>query len=130
MMKHKILVIDDSMLCLSLIKTLIKESYFYHSVDLTLCDNASIAIDKLSKHTYDIVVTDIVMPEFNGYELITHIKQNYQVPVIAISSGYGERDPALVLEAAKEFGADDTLYKFDLKNDLVNVLSLYIKQAA
>ncbi|CAH0537771.1 response regulator [Vibrio marisflavi] len=129
-MLSKILIIDDSELSLSVMKALIQESYLSERVSLTLCKNTVDAKEFIEKQDFDLIITDIVMPEISGYELISHIKEHYQTPVLAISSGYGKDDPALVLETAKELGADKVLFKFHLQQELVNTVSLYVQQAA
>jgi DNA-binding response OmpR family regulator len=60
---------------------------------------------------FDLVVTDIVMPEKEGLETIRAIrKTNKIIPIIAISGG-GKICPEDYLKMAQQFGADYTFQK-------------------
>lgn len=47
------------------------------------------AISILNTTHFDIVISDIKMPELNGLELIKKVKENYQNTKVLIISGYG-----------------------------------------
>ncbi len=66
----------------------------------------------------DIVVSDIMMPDMDGIELIGQVRQRNQVlPIIAITGGYsdapgvGRDDSGTYLRTAKILGATSTLSK-------------------
>jgi CheY-like chemotaxis protein len=42
--------------------------------------NGIIGIEKIKQHDYDIVLMDIQMPELNGYETTTYIREKLPVP--------------------------------------------------
>jgi DNA-binding response OmpR family regulator len=47
------------------------------------------ALDLLSKHTYDLVVLDVEMPEVNGYELCSKLRgfaANKRTPVVFVTA--------------------------------------------
>lgn len=59
----------------------------------------------------DVVVTDIIMPNVEGIEVILTLRREApQVKIIAISGGGLKRTP-LFLEFASEFGANEVLQK-------------------
>ena len=65
----------------------------------------------LDAKLFDLVVTDIVMPEKEGLETIVAIrKRNKKVPIIAISGG-GKLGPEHYLLLAQQFGADYAFQK-------------------
>lgn len=80
----KIMVVDDSFFVRTLItKTLqnIPEGEI-----VTAC-NGQEAYDLLTKENPNVIVTDLLMPEMNGWELIKLIKQeNQSIKIIVISS--------------------------------------------
>jgi DNA-binding NtrC family response regulator len=67
------------------------------------------AIQEIVKGTVDLVVTDIAMPDMDGYELFWRIKDyDENIPVIMMT-GFGY-DPNHVLVRAKVDGLKDVLY--------------------
>ena len=69
--------------------------------------SAEEALEVLSKHHIDLVMTDVVMPGMNGLELTKIIKKNYDSNVI-IFTGY---KPSCSYENAIALGASDFFYK-------------------
>lgn len=67
---------------------------------------------KLCKdHTFDLVISDLIMPDKEGLETITEIKKKYpNTPIIAVSAGIGQ-DASNYLNIAKKLGAQLTLQK-------------------
>jgi len=58
-------------------------------------DGASEVMDKIQKGNIDVVLTDIVMPEISGIELLEKIHQfNSQIPVI-LMTGFADLDIAI-----------------------------------
>ncbi len=78
----KILIVDDDRNLLALMDdTLALIGY-----STTNVSKASEALLLLSKNTYDLVITDINMPEINGLELLNQIRKSYpKLPVVLIS---------------------------------------------
>jgi len=80
--------------------------------------SAEEALEVLSKHHIDLVMTDVVMPGMDGLELTKIIKKNYDSHVI-IFTGY---KPSCSYEKAISLGASDFLYKpFKFKDLLDSV---------
>ncbi|MFC6101620.1 response regulator transcription factor [Olivibacter domesticus] len=67
------------------------------------------ALDKLSSHFPDLVITDIVMPYISGLEVVKFVKANTerQVPVIVLSA-LGQEE---IVQEAFLLGADDFIVK-------------------
>jgi CheY-like chemotaxis protein len=103
----RILVIDDDpqIRKLFLIK-LSSEGY-----DTLEALNGEEGIKCYRRELPDLVITDLVMPEKDGIEVITELKKDYpDVKIIAISGG-GRTDPKAYLHIAKHFGAQLTFSK-------------------
>jgi DNA-binding NtrC family response regulator len=80
----KILIVDDEELIRwSLGKYLETAGY---SVDIVI--NGKEALQKMDGNNYDIVVTDLNMPEVGGTELLTKIKEKGQSPAVIVISSY------------------------------------------
>jgi two-component system chemotaxis response regulator CheY len=80
------------------------------------------ALRLLPRNTYDLVVTDINMPDINGLELIRFVRQNAHlagVALLVISTQSSERDRARSLA----LGADEFLAKPFAPEQLVGAVS-------
>jgi FixJ family two-component response regulator len=85
-----------------------------------------LAIQEIVKGNVDLVVTDIAMPDMDGYELFWRIKDyNENIPVIMMT-GFGY-DPNHVLVRAKVDGLKDVLYKPFETEKLVDVIESHLK---
>ena len=93
------------------------------------CEDGQLAWEELSseKDKYDIVVTDIEMPNMNGFELCEKVKGDSRfahLPVIALTSLAGTAD----IEHGMDVGIDDYQIKMD-RDKLLNSLQNFVGQA-
>lgn len=59
--------------------------------EVKVASNIATALDLAASATFDVVVSDIGLPDGTGHDLMRHIKQNYQIPGVALT-GYGMED--------------------------------------
>lgn len=99
-----ILIVDDEdmMRCL-LEKILSRESY-----NIIKAENGKKALEKLKNEKVDIIVSDIKMPEMNGFELLKHVKDEYPNIGVIIMTAYGD---TYTLKDALLLGADEYITK-------------------
>lgn len=103
----RILVIDDDPQIRAMLR-MILENEGYEVMD---APDGEIAMDLYKEHSADMIITDIVMPEKEGIELIIEFRQNHpQVKIIAMSGG-GLVASDQYLELADKFGAHRTFEK-------------------
>jgi DNA-binding response OmpR family regulator len=104
---QSILVIDDNEIMNEMIVQLLTEAgYQAEGVP-----DGRHGLKRLETTSFDLIVTDIIMPEKEGLETIVAIrKTNKLVPIIAISGG-GKLGPETYLLLAREFGADYVFQK-------------------
>lgn len=88
--------------------------------DVTICDGGQAAIDALSENAYDAVITDLKMPEVDGWAVIDHINKNKIQTDIIISTGHGGIEDAI---RAIRAGAYDFLQKPYKIVEIANVLN-------
>jgi CheY-like chemotaxis protein len=85
----------------------------------TGAETGAIAARILENSVFDLVITDIVMPEKEGLETIIHIhKNNPAVPIIAVSGG-ARIEPGSYLDIAKQLGAKYTFTKPINRSELI-----------
>ncbi|WNM60938.1 response regulator [Candidatus Nitrospira neomarina] len=116
-MKAKILLLDDnSELCSALRDRLVMEGY-----DVRTASNGRLGLRLYHESPVDLVITDVLMPEMDGLEVIRELAGTPSPPLIIAMSGGGNRDLEFLVEAA-EFGATRTLPKPFLLSDLVSLV--------
>ncbi len=100
----KILVVDDDHYALEAVTSLL----IANGYNVTSCSNAKEAYDKFINGSFNIVLTDIRMPEMSGIDLLEKIRVlNRDVPVILITA-YADID--IAIEALRK-GAYDFIIK-------------------
>jgi DNA-binding NtrC family response regulator len=112
----RILLVDDDAGVRATLRTLLQRSG-YETLEASDGREGSRMLDGV-----DLVITDLLMPEVDGVDLIGLIrKEGRTVPVIAMSGG-GRVDPRSYLEVARALGAFAALSKpFDLDEMLATV---------
>ncbi len=92
---------------------------------VTRLGNARHAVEMLQAETFNLLITDIVMPEKNGLELITELRKvGIDLPILAMS---GAAESALFLRMARHLGAIEVLYKPFSTDELVTALHSLLK---
>ena len=121
----RILVIDDDVEVQELLNKIL--TWLGHEV-LT-ADNGKVGIQKLKNNQpVDLVIIDIIMPEKEGFETIRELKRDFpETKIIAISGG-GRIDAQNYLKMAKIFGADDTVSKSFLVDELTEAIGKLFKK--
>lgn len=111
----RILLVDDDDLVQIAICDVLETAG--HSVVVARDGNG--ALDELKKCEPEILVTDIIMPDKDGIELIVAVKKYFpDVKIIAISGG-GRVNKTELLNVAEELGADHCLRKPISPNQLL-----------
>ncbi len=104
----KLLVVDDEISVREMVAAMLSRK----DIEVELAENGIQALRILSSTDIALVVTDIVMAEENGIDLIMDMKKNYpNIPIVAISGGGGIEGRFNYLEIAKLVGADQILEK-------------------
>jgi len=79
--------------------------------EVTIAFDGDEGLKALRSRSFDIVITDIIMPGREGLETIIEVKRLHpDMPILAISGG-GITGKTAFLEAAKKLGAADALQK-------------------
>ena len=123
MAKHlKILVVDDFSTMRRIIRNLLKEIGYE---DIEEAEDGQQAFNKLKLTTFDFVVTDINMPNMNGFQLLTAIKKDpalAALPVLMVTAEARKED----IVAAAQGGAAGYIVKPFTKATLEDKLKMII----
>jgi CheY-like chemotaxis protein len=116
-----ILVVDDE----AAIRQLIKTALGVGGYDVRVASHGKEASQILEHFVPDLLITDLLMPEKEGIELIQEVRAHHpNMRIIAISGAQTEKT-GLYLKVAGSLGADYTLAKPFALKDLINT----VKQA-
>ncbi len=107
--KSRILVIDDEKRMCDSIKVLL--SNIGYEVDTA--ENGRIGIETLQSKTFDLVITDLMMPELDGFAVMKHIKENCSGTLVIVITGYASVESAV--RAIRSGAYDYILKPFDFE---------------
>ena len=100
----KVLIVDDEPVLRELVAFILVDKGFQFSE----ADSGNTAFQMISCQKFDVVVSDIRMPDGNGVELLKKINRMREAkPAVFLVSGYSEISP----EEARKLGAKDLLNK-------------------
>jgi YesN/AraC family two-component response regulator len=88
--------------------------------------NGKKAIRHLQEAEIDLVISDVVMPDMDGLELIREVRNAHPGMKILAVSGAGREGPGLYLNIAERFGANAILMKPFSPDQLIEKVSALI----
>lgn len=115
----KILIIDDEPNILLMMKKMLERAGY----EVDLASNGKQGLDIFKRDSADLVITDIIMPEKEGLEIILEMKKiNPELKIIAISGG-GRLSSEGYLDVALYFGASKVFQKPFMQNELIEAVN-------
>jgi DNA-binding NtrC family response regulator len=103
-MPEKILVVDDEKIIRESISFILQKDGY----NVSEAENGKEAYNKLKKESFDLVITDLEMPEMKGIELLERITKMSPETFVIIITAYGSLDTAIT---ALRAGASDYILK-------------------
>ena len=103
--KYTVLIVEDEADILNFLMTELSTNY-----NIIIANNGVEALDKIKLKEPDLIVSDVMMPEMDGYELCEKIKSSSEfcnIPIILLTA-LGDNDNLI---KGLEFGADDYISK-------------------
>ena len=122
----RFLIVDDFSTMRRIIRGLLKEAGF---VEADEAEDGQVGLQKLYGSHFDFVITDINMPNMNGFEMLENMKQDEKlkgIPVLMITAEASKED---VLRAA-QIGAAGYIVKPFSKATLEDKITKIIKRNA
>jgi CheY-like chemotaxis protein len=126
--RKRILIVDDDEDIRNLMVLYLKDQ----GVDCVCVDCAIKGLEVLrDEESFDLIISDVIMPEMNGVEFIQHLAGFYPETKIIICSSGGpsksnNQSASFLMELALERGASKALKKPFSKSDLLGVVSSLI----
>lgn len=123
MKKHILLVEDNERLRFNLLFVLNKEGF-----DAVGATNGAEALELIAKDSPDLVISDIMMPDMDGYDLVKHLRespQTFSLPVIFLTAKTAPEE----LRNGMLYGVDDYLTKPVNINDLLATIHVRLERA-
>jgi len=117
MIGSTILLVEDEKNLRKLIKTYLQKEM----VNVVEASNGREALELWEDNQYDLVILDIMMPEYDGWTVCKRIRENSHVPIIMLTARSEESDKLFGFD----LGADDYMTKpFSVKELVARVKAL------
>lgn len=111
----RILIADDDMVDRVAIAKQLNKAF--KSIEITEADSGTDVLDKLNNNTYDCLLLDYLLPDFDGLDLLHAITDlGFKIPIILIT---GQGDELIAVQAMKS-GAQDYLPKNKMSSNLLS----------
>jgi CheY-like chemotaxis protein len=123
-MPKKILLADDSITIQKVVELTFSDSDY----EVTAVSNGAKAIQKLEEMRPDIILSDIIMPEKNGYEVCEYVKSHPELrhlPVVLLTGTFEPFDP----DRAEKAGCDAVVTKPFESQSLIHRVEELISQS-
>ena len=120
--KIKVLLAEDNMVNQKVAVATLKSK----NVEVVVADNGKLAMDEFDKYDFDLVVTDLMMPEMDGFELAQEIRKQEQskdlkrMPIVAMTASVTQE----IKDKCDEYDIDSYLGKPFKSSDIDNILAL------
>ena len=102
-MGKKVLVVDDEKLIVKGIRFSLEQD----GMDVDCAYDGEEAIEYAKSNEYDIILLDVMLPKFTGFEVCQQIREFSNVPIVMLTAKGDDMDKILGLE----YGADDYITK-------------------
>nr|GMC58478.1 two-component response regulator ORR24-like [Ipomoea batatas] len=118
----RVLAVDDDPICLRLLECLLRKCQYH----VTVTNQATTALEMLreNKDRFDLVISDVYMPDMDGFKLLELVGLEMDLPVIMLSAN---SDTSLVMKGVTH-GACDYLVKPVRIEELRNIWQHVIRR--
>ncbi len=109
---QRVLLVEDSLVTRQLEHNILTAM----GLQVSEAQNGIEALELLNKQTFELIISDVEMPELDGYELTRRLKQDdrwMQIPVILVTTRGSSEDRRMGIEV----GADAYIVKSDFKKE-------------
>ncbi|MDE2615509.1 MAG: chemotaxis response regulator CheY [Burkholderiales bacterium] len=118
----RFLVVDDFSTMRRIVRNLLKESGFSEADE---AEDGVVALQKLRTSNFDFVVSDINMPNMNGFQLLAEMKKDEKlkhIPVLMVTAEARKEDIVLAAQQGAAGYIVKPFTKATLEDKLLNIL--------
>lgn len=122
---RKVLLVEDDEMIREVIRQLLEREGY----EVTECNDGSSALRSAYENTYSIILSDILMPQLNGLELLRRLREmpeTEQTPVVMLTSMGKDED----VHRGFELGANDYIVKPFSPSELLSRVRRLLKKAS
>jgi DNA-binding NtrC family response regulator len=116
----RVLLIDDESMVRKIVRKMLERS----GHEVTEAENGRFGLEQLKRGSFDLVITDIIMPEVEGIELVVTVSQQYPSTKTIAMSGGGRTGNVDFLDVAAKLGASAALQKPFTHAELLRAIDL------
>lgn len=114
-MKSRILVVDDEESIREFLEIMLRKEGF----EVTTAEDGQKALDTIKKKSFDMVISDLQMPNMTGIELLRHVKDQFPDLLFMMITAFGTTETAV---EAMKLGAYDYITKpFKIDEVRINI---------
>jgi len=121
--QHKVLIIDDEQDILDVLQRFMARKNMF---EVEVCTNPVQAVEKIKHGNYSLVLTDIMMPEMNGIEVLKAVKASNPSTHVIMMTAFSTLDRILECEklGAKDYVTKPFISLKDVESKILDILGL------
>lgn len=119
----RFLIVDDFSTMRRIVRNLLKESGY---TDADEAEDGVVALQKLNNSNFDFVVSDINMPNMNGFQLLAEIKKDEKlkhIPVLMVTAEARKEDIVMAAQQGAAGYIVKPFTKATLEDKVNNILT-------
>ncbi len=118
--KQKILIVEDENVILNFLSTILTMNEY----SVIKSSNGNEGLSLAASHNPDLILLDLGLPDFDGFEVLKRIREWSDVPIIVVSARHYEKEKVKALD----LGADDYITKPFGNNELLARIRTVIRR--
>jgi len=121
---YSVLIVDDEAEMCEVIEVMLAQ-HFRVDLDLSSTASSEEAIQRIEKDKFDIVLTDLTMPDYSGYDIAQKIWEKDRSTELIFFTGHVEES---VCSTCFRNGSSAIIFKPISPGDLIKVVSMSINK--
>lgn len=119
----RVLIVDDE----EMVRITIRQMLEKVGLQVDVANNGETGLERQRADPADLLITDIIMPDMDGIEMIIEFRKEFPKTKIVAVSGGGRLGNQDFLKVAKQIGADAVLPKPFKRSELLEAITRALK---